>query len=74
MPDSILPFSQIGPPRNVSVNLNTDGYLVSWDAPEFGQDQFGVYVIRWYLEPEHELRGSRETRKNFYTGIQIKKY
>lgn len=72
LPDSILPFSQIGPPRNVSVNLKPDGFFVSWDAPEYGQDQLGLYVIRWYLEPEHKLHGSVETRNNFYIGERIK--
>ncbi|KAL7045228.1 hypothetical protein ACKWTF_002178 [Chironomus riparius] len=67
LPKSTLQFSQIGPPRNVSVKLNEDGYFVSWDAPEFGQDQFGLYIIRWFLEPEHELCGSIETRNNSYT-------
>lgn len=68
LPDSILPFSQIGPPRNVSVNHTQDGFLVTWDAPEYGHDQLGLYKIRWYLEPEHKLHGSIETRNHFYTG------
>jgi hypothetical protein len=68
LPDSILPFSQIGPPRNVFVNVKPDGYLVTWDAPEYGQDQLGLYLLRWYMQPEHKLLGSIETRNNYYTG------
>ncbi|KAG5676191.1 hypothetical protein PVAND_006040 [Polypedilum vanderplanki] len=67
LPDSIGAFSQIGPPRNVSVILEGNGYFVTWEPPEYGQDQLGLYIIRWYLEPEHQLHGSAETRNNFYT-------
>jgi len=65
---SILPFSQIGPPRNVFVDPRPDGFLVSWQAPDNGQDLLGLYIVRWYLEPEHTLAGTAETRNNYYTG------
>lgn len=39
-------FSQIGPPKNVSVDIRPDGFLVSWDSPDYGQDMVGLYIIR----------------------------
>lgn len=67
-------FSQIGPPRNVSVNPKFDGFLVSWQAPEYGQDMLGLYVVRWFLEPEHKLHGKAETRNNYYTGKSFRSF
>lgn len=64
--DTILPFSQIGPPRNVTVELEDESYLVSWEAPDYGYDILSLYVIRWYLEPDHKLVNQGETRNNFY--------
>lgn len=61
-------FSQLGPPRNVSVDVRPDGFLVQWESPDYGQDVLGLYVVRWFLEPEHKLHGKAETRNNFYTG------
>lgn len=43
---SMSAFSQIGPPRNLSVDLSTDGFLVHWDSPDYGQDMVGLYIIR----------------------------
>lgn len=68
LPDSILPFSQIGPPRNLLVTVKPDGYLVTWEPPEYGNDQFGLYILRWYREPEHKLEGEHETTKNYFNG------
>jgi hypothetical protein len=67
LPD-VSAFSQIGPPRNVTVDARTDGFLVSWESPDYGSDMLSLYVVRWYLEPEHKLQGKAETRSNFYTG------
>lgn len=61
-------FSQIGPPLNLSVSIKPDGFLVSWDSPEYGQDMLSIYVVRWFLQPEHKLHGRAETRNNFYLG------
>lgn len=61
-------FSQIGPPLNLSVSIKPDGFLVSWDSPEYGQDMLSLYVVRWFLQPEHKLIGKAETRNTFYLG------
>jgi hypothetical protein len=52
----------------VTVILENHSYNVTWEPPEYGHDQLGLYIIRWFLEPEHKLHGSAETRNNFYTG------
>lgn len=63
-------FSQIGPPRNVSVaeKPTGDGFVVSWDPPEYGLETLRVYLVRWYREPGHFLHGTAETREHYYTG------
>lgn len=63
-------FSQVGPPRNVTVQPKPDGdgYVVSWDEPEYGRDSLRVYVVRWYREPGHYFHGSAETRELYYEG------
>lgn len=66
-------FSQVGPPRNVTVQPKPDGdaYVVSWDAPDYGLDTLRVYVVRWYREPGHYFHGSAETRELYYEGGSI---
>ncbi|XP_034256126.1 protein borderless isoform X2 [Thrips palmi] len=44
---SIGSFQQIGPPRNVSVRVSSEGYLVHWDPPAFGAEDLKHYVVRW---------------------------
>lgn len=68
--DNVHHFSQIGPPRNVSVQAKPDGgeYVVSWDQPDYGLETLRVYVVRWYREPGHYFHGSAETRELYYTG------
>lgn len=60
-------FAQIGPPTNLSVDISGDEVKLSWMSPEFGNENFGTYVVRWFKEPEHELKASWETRNNFYS-------
>lgn len=55
------PFAQVGPPHNLTVAEATDGYLITWDAPVYGTDSLRVYMLRWYLEPEHQILGSVPT-------------
>lgn len=69
--DNILSFSQIGPPRNVSVDFHRDGYFVSWEPPEYGNDALALYIVRWFMEPGHKLDGSAETRETNYTGDKL---
>lgn len=61
-------FSQIGPPTNISVDIQENGFLVSWEKPEYGHDILSLYVVRWFLEPEHKLHGKAETRNNYHSG------
>lgn len=87
---SVSAFSQIGPPRNLSVDVRPGGFLVRWESPEYGQDMLGIYIIRcdydyltlilnakfffpkrWFIEPDHIVHGSVETRNNYYTGTVI---
>ncbi|CRL00837.1 CLUMA_CG014088, isoform A [Clunio marinus] len=63
---NVSAFSQLGPPRNVSIETRPDGFFVCWNSPDWGQQSLVVYVIRWYLEPEHILCGKAETTDNFY--------
>lgn len=78
--DEVHNFAQIGPPRNVSVEPKPsgDGYVVSWEPPDYGLESLRVYLVRWYREPGHYLYGTAETRDNYYTGKNqerlIKKY
>lgn len=64
-------FSQVGPPRNVTVTAKPDGdgFVVAWDAPEYGRDTLRVYVVRWFREPGHYFHGSAETREQYYEGM-----
>lgn len=66
--DTVRQFSQIGPPRNVTVveKSTGDGYVVGWDAPDYGLEVLRVYVVRWYREPGHFFHGSAETRELYY--------
>ncbi len=63
-------FSQIVPPRNVTVTEKPtgDGFVVSWDPPEYGIETLRVYLVRWYREPGRFLHGTAETRELYYTG------
>lgn len=43
---SMSAFSQIGPPRNLSVQEHPrGGFLVRWEEPDYGQG-IGLYIIR----------------------------
>lgn len=55
-------FQQIGPPRNVSVRLTADGYLVTWQPPEFGHDELRAYRVRWTQASIEFFYGSAETQ------------
>lgn len=68
--EPIQQFSQIGPPRNLTVNQTSAGdeFVVSWQPPEYGVENLRLYVIRWYREPGHFLHGSAETSNHYYIG------
>jgi hypothetical protein len=61
-------FQQIGPPRNVSVILTADGYLVTWQPPEFGSDELRVYRVRWTQASREYIYGSAETQDTTFIG------
>jgi hypothetical protein len=61
-------FQQIGPPRNVSVRLTADGYLVTWQPPEFGRDELRAYRVRWTQASTEFFYGSAETQDNTFIG------
>jgi hypothetical protein len=64
-------FQQIGPPRNVSVSLTTDGYLVTWQPPEFGNDELRVYKVRWTQASREYFYGSAETQDTTFIGDPV---
>ncbi|KAE8749031.1 hypothetical protein FOCC_FOCC004198 [Frankliniella occidentalis] len=45
--EAIGSFQQIGPPRNVTVRVTGDGFLVAWDPPAFGVEDLKHYMVRW---------------------------
>ncbi|XP_063223267.1 protein borderless [Bacillus rossius redtenbacheri] len=59
-------FQQIGPPRNVSVSPAKEGYLVTWEPPEFGQDELRGYAVHWSQEGREHLQGHKEVSGNRY--------
>lgn len=61
-------FQQIGPPRNVSVTLTSDGYLVTWQPPEYGIDEVRKYRVRWTQPTREYIYGSAETQDNSFLG------
>lgn len=40
-------YSQIGPPRNLTVEKTPDGFLVQWEEPEYGMHGISFYIIRF---------------------------
>jgi hypothetical protein len=64
-------FQQIGPPRNLSVTLTADGYLVTWQSPEFGSDELRTYRIRWTQASREYIYGSAETQDTSFLGDRV---
>lgn len=45
---TVSAFSQIGPPRNVSVEHRPDGeFRATWEPPIYGEDMLSLYIIRF---------------------------
>ncbi|PSN47223.1 hypothetical protein C0J52_16568, partial [Blattella germanica] len=59
-------FQQIGPPRNVSVKLTGDGFLVTWQPPEFGGEELRSYTVRWTQSSREYIYGIAETKETFF--------
>lgn len=58
----------IGYPTNVCVYATDDGYLITWDPPEYGLDELRLYVVRWFEGPQEHLCGTAETKNTSYLG------
>lgn len=58
----------IGQPTNVCVHSTEDGYLLTWDPPEYGLDELRVYVIQWFEGPREHLYATTETKNTSYLG------
>jgi hypothetical protein len=67
--EPLMPFAAVGPPRNLTVDKTQEhDYRITWEAPDFGKEHLRLYILRWWIEPTHELRGTFETRDTNYTG------
>lgn len=61
-------FQQIGPPPNVSVRLVVDGYLVTWQPPEFGGNELRAYRVQWTHASREYICSSAETQDTSFLG------
>ncbi|XP_029667809.1 protein borderless isoform X3 [Formica exsecta] len=61
------PLEEImGPPINVKVQATVEGYLVTWEPPEYGKNQVRLYTVRWFRGPSEHLYGRAETTDTYY--------
>lgn len=58
----------MGPPVNVKVQATVEGYLVTWEPPEFGKNLVRLYTVRWFRGPSEHLYGRAETTDTYYLG------
>lgn len=67
--EPVMHFTQVGPPRNMTVQQTDDGdeFVVSWEPPEY-RENLRIYIVRWFREPGHNLEGSAETSDTYYKG------
>lgn len=70
---SVLPFSQIGSPQNITVNSNVDGYIVKWLNPEDGINNLRLYRVKWWKNNNFEEICAGETSENNFMGIRFNK-
>ncbi|XP_020281495.1 protein borderless isoform X2 [Pseudomyrmex gracilis] len=56
----------MGPPRNVRVQATVEGYLVTWEPPNYGRNQVRLYTVRWFSGPSEHLYGRAETTDTYY--------
>lgn len=64
-------FASIGSPRDVRVHETSNGFLVTWDPPEYGVDELRSYVVQWFKGPEEYLHGSGETTNTSFLGTHV---
>ena len=60
------PDERMGPPLNVRVQATVEGYLVTWEHPDYGKEQVRLYVVRWFRGPSERLYGRAETTDTYY--------
>ncbi|XP_072749945.1 protein borderless isoform X2 [Anoplolepis gracilipes] len=60
------PQESMGPPVNVKVQATVEGYLVTWEPPEYGKNQVRLYTVRWFRGPSEHLYGRAETTDTYY--------
>lgn len=56
----------VGYPRNITITPTEEGFLISWEPPEYGIENLKTYVLRWFQGPEDYLFGSIETINTSY--------
>lgn len=61
----------MGAPVNVRVQATVEGYLVTWEPPEYGKHQVRLYTVRWFRGPSEHLYGRAETTDTYYLGKQL---
>lgn len=61
-------FPPVGFPRNVTLHRTVDGYLITWEPPEYGLEYLKCYKVKWTQAPDDYLYGSGETRNTSYLG------
>lgn len=57
---------KLGPPIDVRIHATPDGYLLTWNPPEFGLEDLRIYIIKWFQGPHQHLVGSAETKNTSY--------
>lgn len=65
---NILETEIMGPPLNVRVQATVEGYLVTWEPPQYGKGQVRLYTVRWFRGPSEHLYGRAETTDTYYLG------
>ncbi|KMQ92911.1 protein turtle [Lasius niger] len=56
----------MGSPVNVRVQATVEGYLVTWEPPEYGKNLVRLYTVRWFRGPSEHLYGRAETTDTYY--------
>lgn len=63
----------MGAPVNVRVQATVEGYLVTWEPPEYGKNLVRLYTVRWFRGPSEHLYGRAETTDTYYLGKRLVK-
>lgn len=68
---SVLPFSQIGSPQNVTVNSTIDGYIVKWLKPDDGINNLRLYRVKWWKDHKDDIC-TGETSETSFLGSKFR--